>query len=76
MKHTYKVSGMTCTGCQAKVQHLLSQVKGVSNVTIDLEWLDDAFSKGLVDDLEAACCLAGYNKNSNDGHEENHTTAH
>lgn len=37
MKHTYKVSGMTCTGCQAKVQHLLSQVKGVSNVTIDLE---------------------------------------
>lgn len=37
MKHTYKISGMTCTGCQAKVQHLLSQVKGVNNVTIDLE---------------------------------------
>lgn len=28
---------MTCTGCQAKVQHLLANVKGVSNVTIDLE---------------------------------------
>ena len=37
MKHTYKISGMTCTGCQAKVQHLLSQVEGVSNVSIDLE---------------------------------------
>ncbi len=37
MKHTYNVSGMTCTGCQAKIQHLLSQVKGVSNVSIDLE---------------------------------------
>ena len=28
---------MTCTGCQAKVQYLLSQVKGVSSVIIDLE---------------------------------------
>ena len=37
MKHTYKISGMTCTGCQAKVQQALSQVKGVTNVTIDLE---------------------------------------
>lgn len=37
MKHTYKVSGMTCTGCQEKVQHLLSKLNGVSNVSIDLE---------------------------------------
>ena len=37
MKHTYKVSGMTCTGCQTKVQHLLSQVKGVNGVAINLE---------------------------------------
>lgn len=36
MTHTYKVSGMTCTGCQAKVQSLLSKVEGVKNVTIDL----------------------------------------
>ena len=36
MKHSYKITGMTCTGCQAKVQHLLSQMKGVSNVIIDL----------------------------------------
>lgn len=36
MKHTYKVSGMTCSGCQAKVQGLLSKVNGVNNVSIDL----------------------------------------
>jgi copper chaperone CopZ len=36
MTHTYKVSGMTCTGCQAKVQAQLSKVNGVNNVSIDL----------------------------------------
>lgn len=36
MTHTYKVSGMTCGGCQAKVQGLLSKVTGVKNVNIDL----------------------------------------
>jgi copper chaperone CopZ len=36
MTHTYQITGMTCTGCQAKVQHLLSQVKGVKNINIDL----------------------------------------
>jgi len=37
MKHTYKVSGMSCGGCLAHVQHSLSQVEGVSEVVIDLE---------------------------------------
>jgi copper chaperone CopZ len=36
MTHTYNVSGMTCSGCQAKVQGLLSKIQGVKNVTIDL----------------------------------------
>ena len=36
MIHTYKVSGMTCGGCQAKVEGLLSKVPNVKNVTIDL----------------------------------------
>src|SRR5688572_14741574 len=36
MTHTYKISGMTCGGCQTKVQSLLSQIKGVINITIDL----------------------------------------
>ncbi len=36
MTHTYSVTGMTCNGCQAKVQGLLSKVAGVKNVSIDL----------------------------------------
>jgi copper chaperone CopZ len=36
MTHTYNISGMTCSGCQAKVQGLLSKVAGVKNVNIDL----------------------------------------
>jgi copper chaperone CopZ len=36
MTHTYNVSGMTCTGCQTKVQDLLSKLAGVKNVTVDL----------------------------------------
>ena len=36
MTHTYKISGMTCIGCQAKVHSLLLKIEGVKNVTIDL----------------------------------------
>ena len=36
MTHTYKISGMTCGGCQAKVNSLLSKIIGVQNVSIDL----------------------------------------
>lgn len=36
MTHTYKIIGMTCTGCQAKIQHLLEKVTGVTAVTINL----------------------------------------
>lgn len=36
MTHIYDVTGMTCSGCQAKVQTLLSKIEGVKNVTIDL----------------------------------------
>ncbi len=37
MKHTYQISGMTCAGCQAKVQQLLSGVSHITNVDIDLQ---------------------------------------
>ena len=37
MTHTYTVTGMTCNGCAAKVQKLLSSVAGVENVNINLE---------------------------------------
>ena len=44
MTHTYNVTGMTCSGCQAKVQGLLSQVKGVKKVHVDL-----AKSEAIID---------------------------
>ena len=37
MKHTYKISGMTCDGCIAKVSFLLKKNPEVKNVDIDLE---------------------------------------
>ncbi|MES2377689.1 MAG: MauE/DoxX family redox-associated membrane protein [Bacteroidota bacterium] len=37
MKHTYLVTGMTCSGCQAKVQQLLSDIPYVKHVDIDLQ---------------------------------------
>lgn len=37
MTHTYKITGMTCDGCSAKVSHLLKQVRGVSDVHVNLE---------------------------------------
>ncbi len=37
MKHSYKVTGMTCGGCVASVKEKLSKVKGVTDVDVDLE---------------------------------------
>jgi len=37
MTHKYKVTGMTCAGCQEKVRSLLSAVPAVKKVSIDLE---------------------------------------
>jgi copper chaperone CopZ len=36
MTHTYNITGMTCTGCQAKVQSLLSNIPHITKVDIDL----------------------------------------
>ena len=36
MTHTYNISGMTCSSCQAKVKSLLSGVDNVKNVDVDL----------------------------------------
>lgn len=36
MTHHYNISGMTCSGCQKKVETLLSAVPGVQSVTTDL----------------------------------------
>jgi P-type Cu+ transporter len=37
MKHTYKISGMSCSGCLTTVEEALSAVEGVENVTVNLE---------------------------------------
>ncbi len=37
MKHTYKISGMTCNGCRNHVTAVISKVEGVKEATVDLE---------------------------------------
>src|ERR1043165_7018796 len=37
MKHTYQISGMTCSGCASTVQKALQKVDGVTGVNIDLQ---------------------------------------
>jgi len=37
MKHTYKVTGMTCGSCKASVEKALQAVNHVENVSVDLE---------------------------------------
>ncbi|GLB48556.1 hypothetical protein Y10_09240 [Neptunitalea sp. Y10] len=37
MKHTYKVTGMTCMGCSSFVERALNDVEGVTKATVDLE---------------------------------------
>ncbi|MCH4824526.1 heavy metal translocating P-type ATPase [Gramella lutea] len=37
MKHTYKVTGMTCNGCRSHVEKMLNEVDGVIKATVDLE---------------------------------------
>jgi cation transport ATPase len=37
MAHKYHIHGMTCNGCRNHVEEILSKVKGISNVEVDLE---------------------------------------
>ncbi|MFB9053097.1 heavy metal translocating P-type ATPase [Formosa undariae] len=37
MKHIYHIQGMTCNGCRSHVEKILSEVAGVSKVSVDLE---------------------------------------
>lgn len=63
MTHTYNITGMTCTGCQFKVQHLLSQVPGVTGVEINLEkGTGDVTMDHHVATAELKAALADYPK--------------
>ncbi|APG61478.1 heavy metal translocating P-type ATPase [Christiangramia salexigens] len=37
MKHTYKITGMTCKGCRTHVEQTLAGVKNVEDVSVNLE---------------------------------------
>jgi copper chaperone CopZ len=37
MTHTYKITGMTCNACEARVKNLLSKIEGVTDVKVDLQ---------------------------------------
>ncbi|MFB9054232.1 heavy metal translocating P-type ATPase [Formosa undariae] len=61
MKHTYKISGMTCNGCRGHVESTLSKVEGVIHATVDLAKAEatiemekhiplEVFQKALQDD--------------------------
>lgn len=63
MTHTYNITGMTCTGCLAKVQNLLSQVNHVQRVDISLaEGTADITMDRHVATTELQNALAAYPK--------------
>jgi Cu+-exporting ATPase len=37
MKHTYKISGMSCNGCRTNAENTLNNIKGVLKATVNLE---------------------------------------
>ena len=37
MKHTYKITGMTCNGCRTNAENTLNNIKGVLKATVNLE---------------------------------------
>jgi P-type Cu+ transporter len=37
MKHTYKISGMTCDGCKTSVESALGNLKEITKIQVDLE---------------------------------------
>lgn len=63
MTHTYNITGMTCTGCLAKVQDLLQQVANVEKVEISLaEGTADISMKKHVATADLQQALAAYPK--------------
>ena len=37
MKHTYKITGMTCVGCKTNVENALGNLKEILKVTADVK---------------------------------------
>jgi len=64
MQTTLKINGMTCMGCVRSVTNVLTQLPGVSNVTVSLEQgqatVEHDASKSDVAALKQAVIEAGY----------------
>ncbi|MCP9199696.1 heavy metal translocating P-type ATPase [Gramella sp. GC03-9] len=64
MKHTYKITGMSCNGCKAHVENALSSVEGVESVAVDLGEGKAEIEMGRhieLQELEAALSSSGGN---------------
>ncbi len=62
MKHTYKITGMTCTGCKANVEDALGNLKEVTRVSADLkkeEVVVEMTSHVSLEKLQETLLLAG-----------------
>ncbi|MCF6278755.1 MAG: heavy metal translocating P-type ATPase [Flavobacteriaceae bacterium] len=62
MKHTYKISGMTCTGCKTNVESALNNLKEITKVTADVkkeEVIIEMISHVLLEKLQETLLKAG-----------------
>ena len=62
MKKTFKISGMTCAACAARIERFVKKLDGVSSASVNFaaESLTVDFEKLGIKDIEAAVVKAGY----------------
>lgn len=62
MKKTYKISGMTCAACAARIERFVKKLDGVSDASVNFaaESLTVDSEKVSVKEVEAAVVKAGY----------------
>ncbi len=62
MKKSFKISGMTCAACSARVERFVKKLDGVTDASVNFaaETLTVEYEKLSVKDIEAAVVKAGY----------------
>lgn len=62
MKKTFKISGMTCAACAARIERFVKKLDGVTSAGVNFaaETLTVDFEKIGIKDIEAAVVKAGY----------------
>lgn len=62
MKKTFKISGMTCAACAARIERFVKKLDGVASASVNFaaESLTVDFEKIGIKDIEAAVVKAGY----------------